>query len=432
MSFTTPVYKPHTEPYLSAFLLVGDFVSTSTTKVKLPAAAALTFVAALTIACGSSSRATPTPTLPTPTPSATVASSPTPAVRVGAPITPADASTFLPMALDDTHYWSPMGGYGSQIVVAAIPSKGPNSENEPWQYSLWDPVTGSTTPEWTDAPRLQETYMQSDGDWVETVTRGFGGTAAMADWTIILRNLKTGEERDVAKAQPGQGEINLTQITLQNDPDPSLAGGKLVWASAELLAGEGVQSTVQMYDIASGATTTVEIKTDHAREDLWSASTGGGKVAWLDGDGTEFRIIILDVASGRRITLGADATASQAKLTPDGRYLVLETRDEGGSYDKYLIDVGTGEKRQLAGAQGGGVFSTTRYVSWDTATMESSGYVPSGLYALQTHELRSLTPDHTTLTNVGHVMGDWFIWQSMPLDPASSGLSKWYAMRLPD
>jgi dipeptidyl aminopeptidase/acylaminoacyl peptidase len=334
------------------------------------------------------------------------------------------------MLRDNSHYWSPDGGYGAQIVVASVPSKGPGAETEGWEYSLWDPATGSITPEWTDAPGLQETYMQSDGDWLETVTRGFGGTAAMADWTIILRNLKTGEKRDIAKAQPGQAEINLTQITLQNDPDPSLADGKLVWGSAELIAGEGVQSTVQMYDIASGATTAVEIKTDHAREDLWSASTGGGKVAWLDGDGREFRIIILDVASGRKITLGADATASQAKLTPDGRYLVLETRDEGGSYDKYLIDVGTGEKKKIAGAQGWGVYSTTRYVSWDTSTMESTGYVPSGLYDLQTNELRPLIPDHTTLTNVGHVMGDWFIWQSMPLDPASSDLGHWYAMKL--
>jgi hypothetical protein len=97
-----------------------------------------------------------------------------------------------------------------------------------------------------------------------------------------------------------------------------------------------------------------------------------------------------------------------------------------------LIDVGTGEKKKIAGAQGWGVFSTTRYVSWDTATMESSGYVPSGLYDLQTNELRSVAPESDIVTNVAHVMGDWLVWQSMPLDPASSDQGKWYALRLPD
>jgi hypothetical protein len=337
------------------------------------------------------------------------------------------------MLRDNSHYWSPDGGYGAQIVVASIPLKGPDSETEGWEYSLWDPVTGSTTPEWTDVAGLQETYMQSDGDWLETVTRGFGGTAAMADWTMILRNLKTGEKRDIAKAQPGQAEVNTSQITLQNDPDPSLAGGKLVWASAELLAGEGVQSTVQMYDIASGATTTVETKTDHAREDFWSARIGGDKMAWFSNDGTTNRIVIHDLATGAEQTINVDSQPFSLTLSPDGRFLAWDTIHGQGTYDKHLLNLATQEQTAIATEQGYGVYLTDRYLSWDTGNT-GPGYAPSGLYDLQANELRPLIPVRTTLTNVGHVMGDWFVWQDIPLVGSEyrDDLGKWYAMRLPN
>jgi hypothetical protein len=379
-------------------------------------------------ACSGDDSATVTP-LATATASPSASPSPTPFVHAGPPITHADASKSLPMAADDTHYRAPLGAYGDQIILQTSPNKSSESDAEGWSYSLWDPVKNTFIPEWTDAPGLQETYMQSDGDWLETVTRGFGGTAAMADWTIILRNLKTGEARTIAQAQPGQGDVNLTQITLQNDPDPSLAGGKLVWTAAELLAGEGVQSSVKMYDIASAATTTVEVKTDHAREDLWSASTGGGKVAWIDGDGTTFRLIILDLATQARTTLGADATFRQAKLTPDGQYVAVETASEGGSYDKYLIDVATGDRQQIASGQGWGVFTTPRYVSWDTASI-SGGMVPAGVYDIQTHILRSINSTQVVETNVAHMMGRWFAWQEMPVSSgAASG--NYFFMELP-
>jgi hypothetical protein len=405
-----------------------DIVGTPTPNPRLTAAAALTFVAALTIACGSSSPATPTPTLPTPTPSATVAPSPTPAVRVGARITPADASTSLPMLRDNSHYWFPDGGYGAQIVVASFPSKGPGSETEGSEYSLWDPATGSITPEWTDAPGLQETYTQSDGDWLETVTRGFGGTAAMADWTIILRNLKTGEKRDIAKASPAD-----IGVVLSGDrPAPSINDGKVVWVEGAQQSDGTPELRVQLYDIQSDAQRTVFEATDLARETVSHPSIGSGKVVWVSNSQPQKsdQIVTHDLATGAEQTIDVDSQPLSLTLSPAGRFLAWDTVDGQGAYDKHLLNLITQEQTVIATEQGYGVYVTDRYLSWDTANT-GPGYVPSGLYDLQTNELRSVAPETDIVTNVAHVMGDWLVWQSMPLDPTSSDQGKWYALPLP-
>ncbi|MEO8457473.1 MAG: hypothetical protein ABI559_06645 [Chloroflexota bacterium] len=396
----------------------------------------------LASACGNDDSATNTPSpsaSPTATasPSTSPSPSPTPFVIDGGPITHGDAVTALAMQADADHYQSPVGAYGNMIIVQTMPAKGPDSETVGWSYSLWDPAQNTFTPAWTDAPGLQETFMQSDGDWVETVTRGFGGTAGMDEWTLTLRNLKTGEVRTIAQAQPGLADINITQVTLQNNPDPSLAGGKLVWSEVHTVAGDGIQSSIMMYDIATAVTTTVEIKTDHAYQDLWSASTGGGKVSWLERDETDFRMIIHDLATAKRITLGADASFSQAKLTPDGRYLAVEKRDEGGSYAKFLINVATGEKQSIvAGRQGPGLFTTPRYISWDNSVIWDTptvvaGTAPAGLYDIQTHVLRSIDSTPVVQTNVAHQMGRWFVWQELPL-PTGAADAIYYFMELPD
>jgi hypothetical protein len=52
--------------------------------------------------------------------------------------------------------------------------------------------------------------------------------------------------------------------------------------------------------------------------------------------------------------------------------------------------------------------------------MNGPGSGPAGLYDVQTNTLRSINSTESVATNIAHVMGDWYVWQVMPLGPNES------------
>lgn len=390
-------------------------------------------VAGILAACGRSSPATPTVTLPTPTRSASASAvasaSPAPTVAVvgptgtpivGAVISSSDAGIVtLPLRIDDTHEWAPLGAYGDQIVLWASPGKSPGAETAAPQYSLWNPATGSIAPAWTGDAGMQDIYSGSDGDWLALVHLRIG---SLEGGELILRNLKTGEVRQLTAAAGGAGVFG----------DSTTSGGYAVWTEDIFGSDSSVTEEVRLYNIASGATTTLASNSD-GDKNISSAGVGGGNVEWLynNGTGKAMSLLVHDIASAQEatytLTSGVDATG----ISRDGRYVAWEDN----SYDKHVIDVLTGQQTYVAHGQGLGVFVNDRYFSWDPANV--GGPQPddsAGFYDLKTNELRELPHDPNVETLTAHVMGVWFVWQSVPV---SNGIEdrakgKWYAMRLPN
>lgn len=366
---------------------------------------------------GSSTTPTPSPSL-SPTPSASPA--PTEVVRTGSAITAADAEVSLSYLADDGHYWLPMAGSGDRIVIARIPMKGPDAATEPWSYYVWDLVSGTMEEGWTDPSGTQETSADMLGDWYVAVQRGFGGTAAYDEWSIYLRNLGTGEVRMLGENMAG--DTSDLPMVHGYDPAPSIANDFVVWSQQS-----GTSSIVYLYHLSLG---TIEgLASAEEPEVLWSASVGNRSAVWLRGDedGTEIVYRRLDTHYEEAYAVNARAIAAQ--VTEEGGFVAW---DEGtGSYDKHIFDTVGEFDRLIAEGQGFGVYVSGRYTSWDTATGQASAVHPSGLYDFRTNELRTLDTDDS-LTNVGHVMGDWFVWQDIPKIGGDYDYEqgRWYAMRL--
>lgn len=338
----------------------------------------------------------------------------------GAGISSSDAGVVtLPLKIDDTHEWAPLGAYGDEIVLWANPGKSAVAEVEAPKYSLWDPATGLIRQAWTGDPGTQDIYSGSDGDWLALLHVRIG---SLEGGSLVLRNLKTGEVRQLTDSAGGAGFSG----------DSTISGGYAVWTQDTFGSDASVTEDVRLYDIANGTTTTLASNSD-SDKNISSAGVGGGKVVWLltQGTGNAMSVIVYDIASGEEtrysLTSGVDTTA----ISDDGGYVVWED----ASYDKHVIDLQSGAQTYVAHGQGLGVYVNDRYFSWDPANV--GGPQPdesAGFYDLHSNELRELPHDPSVDTLTAHVMGHWFVWQSVPV---SNGIEdrangKWYALLLAD
>jgi DNA-binding CsgD family transcriptional regulator len=353
--------------------------------------------------------------------------SPAPTAPVGQPITPSDATASLPTLGDPDHYWYPLVGSGDEIILASMPTKSLHADTDPWNYYLWDVKSGAMTQLWSDPGGTQENASVLDGDWYIAVRRGFGGTGAYDQWTLTLRNIQTGELRNIAQADPGAPTHDSPRGYLV----PGISGGHVVWADT-VAAGDGSpRDRIRLYDIQTGQTTSVA-EADTANEQLWSSSVHGDWVAWLYTDDTSTEVRSHNLATGQEFINPAGDDAYSASLMTD-QLIVWDEQVSGGSYDKHLLDFHFGYDQIIAAKQGFGTYVDERFFSWDPATI-SGGQVPSGLYDLQADSLRPLIPTLAALTNVGHVIGNWFVWQNVPLVGSEyrDDQGHWDLMPLPD
>ena len=334
---------------------------------------------------------------------------------VGPPIQATEGMPRLSIAADSGHLHGPVAAYDRWIVLQTEPFPiTPNDENVPRQYSLWDPETGETASGWSAPPGWHDGVFDADGDWIATVRVGF--SLPFPEWSLILRNLKTGEEREIAKSDPRVLEVPGLHPQLPSGfaPWPSLSGGKLVWAEYTVDTPGQAKKKIQLYDVAKGTRQTLYEVSDPTVEDVRVPVIRGGKVAWIrspNGSG-EDEIVVRDLESGTEETHRVGGYLYTCALSDDARYLMWDD----GYYAKYARDLTTGETVKYATDQGWGTYQSGHYVSWIPGAAYG-GY--GGFYDLEKRVVRFLPMREDVDTNIAQVMGSWFVWQervSIPPD----------------
>lgn len=342
-----------------------------------------------------------------------------PETTVGPPITDEDAA-ILPMEPDGRQV-EPVAAYGEKIVVKSV-QKGAAADSVQFEYLVWDPATGRAEPAWAAPTGRQDIVSGADGPWVATVRTGM--ELPFADWTLILRNLETGEAREIAKSLPGLAEGGELKPLLPTGfaPYPAIAGGRVAWIEGNRNAAGKAVRRVQVYTIEGGEARTVS-ETVAGEGDSWGAALGGNVVAWgyqvAATESTGIRVMHLETGETRDIEDSDEAFG--LALSGDGTHLAWDQ----GMTAKFALNLTTGERVQYAGAIGWGATTSGDYVSWNPASGRGG---MAGFYSFSTGELRLREDTPGAMMNIGRVMGPWFVWQERPLDPALPG--RYYFIRL--
>ena len=342
-----------------------------------------------------------------------------PGTTVGEPIREEGAAV-LPMEPQGRHV-EPLVAYGDKILVKSIDGNAaPGSA--PFEYFTWDPATGRADPAWTGEPGGQDFVSGAEGPWVATVRTGM--ELPFPDWKLILRNLETGEVREIAESVEGLGEEDALEPLLPTGfaPYPAISGGRVAWIEGSRNAAGQTVRRVQVYSIETNESRTLA-ETVAGEGDSWGVALGGSVAAWAfrDDKGGKSGIRVMHLGSGEaRDVVESDAVFSLA-LSGDGTHLAW---DEGMTA-KFALDLATGERVQYAGAIGWGATASGDYVSWIPATGRGGR---AGFYSFSTGEVRFREDIPGAMMNLAQVMGPWFVWQERPLDPALAG--RYYFMRL--
>src|SRR5690606_29128525 len=144
----------------------------------------------------------------------------------------------------------------------------------------WDPASGERELAWTGEEGAQEIVTSIDGDWAAVVRTGF--ELPFPEWTLLLRNLATGEVRTLAEGTPDvlTAEGVSPSLPLGLAPFAVVDGGHVAWAQYQLTGDGGAVRQVVLYDIASGQQTVVAEATP-GKGLLESPTLGGGRMAWI-------------------------------------------------------------------------------------------------------------------------------------------------------
>ena len=322
--------------------------------------------------------------------------------------------------LQDGFEVSPLAAYGNDEIVTGRMKRRPHDPNDTLTYELWNPATGETKLAWRGVPQRQDDVQDVYGDWLLTVR--YGLSLPFENWQLILRNLKTDQQLQVAQSDPNVVRIPGLAVRLPNGfaPTASMSGPLVVWPEFVLNPDGDPVKRIQLYNIDDGTTRTLA-SVDARVEDLWQTSIAGASVAWAHRstpDGSQ-ELVVLDLRTQVTETYRVGGEIYQCALSRDGRYLAWDD-----SYTaKYAIDLHTGERVQYASDEGWGTFRSGHYVSWQPR--QPGG--PGGFYDFANKEIRLLPvfseSSDKIVVNLATVMGDWFVWQELhrTIDPNKLG-----------
>lgn len=323
-----------------------------------------------------------------PAPQGTVRASPTsPAVSLiaGPPITITATTAKLPGSADGRSL-VPVAAYGSSIIVAASPL---SDRSLPTNYELWDPGSGSLTAiaGWQSAPGRAERVLGTSQDWALIVR---DSSPPGSDASLVLRNLKTGDVRQLA------GDIGGGYR-----PRAAIGDGWVAW-----LADAGGRSVLHVYALSTGTDAVVPARAGS----IGGLALGNGRVAWAQSSGTQSpRIVLRELPSGNFQAVPTGPVTALA-LSSDGRSLVWLESTNGSNPGLFVRDLGGGTTERLIGGQGIGFGLSTSgpYVAWQPRP--AGGSTTAGFYNLQTHELRVVQGSASAPAGFAAVMGNWFVW----------------------
>ena len=321
-----------------------------------------------------------------------------------------DAKYTVPM-IRDRRVIQPVAAAGERILFSET-VRGTTAPASAQVFELWDPRTDTWTKAWEGEPGAQDIVSGSDGPWVATVRTGM--ELPFAAWTLILRNIETGETRELATGDPKLAETPGLQPDLPMGfaPLPSIADSKVTWDQL-VATPAGAGKRVLLYDIASGEQREVAFVPDATREDLRLPSTSGGRVAWVHRDlASHTATVFIDSDTGqRRLDISGDPWS--VALLDGGARVAWDD----GLQAKWVMSIETGDRRRYAANEGWGTVTNGQQLSWMPAGAQGGrgGYFDPG-----TGKLHLLAPKPGMLSNIATLLGPWFAWQEIPPgDPAA-------------
>ena len=370
----------------------------------------------------STALATPSPTIePTRTPVTTpVAAHSTPtrspgttAAEIGPPIA-ATHGTLAPLQIEqDRLDFEPKAAYKDGVIFGGFPRLAPESSILS-SYRLLTPADGRSKTLWEGVRGQQDAITGVDGSWVVTTRHGF--SLPFQDWTIILRNLETGEARTLASADPAVVKSPGLHVDLPSgfSPEPEFADGRVVW-DEHFLAGGVVGKRIQSYDIASGVTKTLVSVPDAKVDELRLPSLGGGKVAWIarhwdspDAEiSTQQSVMLMDIASAKTSRLPIEGRVWMVGLSPDGKSIAWDE----GLVSLYAMRLDGGMPVQYGSGIGWGVTVSGNRASWQVANATQP--VTGGYFDFAEWQVHYFTSRAEVRTNIAAAFGNWFVWSEL-------------------
>lgn len=283
----------------------------------------------------------------------------------------------------------------------------------PQVFELWDPATNTWTRAWDGEPGTQDIVSGSDGAWVTTVRTGMD--LPFASWSLILRNVDTGETRQLATGDPELADTPGLQPDLPMGfaPLPSIANAKVTWNQL-VATPEGVGKQVLLYDIASGDQREVASVADATREDLRLPSTSGGRVAWIHRDfETHSAAVFIDSESGpTKLSISGDPWS--VALFDAGQRIAWDD----GLQAKWVMSLDSGASRRYATNEGWGTVTNGQQLSWMPAGAQGGR---GGYFDPEAGKLHLLSPAPGMLSNIATLLGPWFAWQEIPAGNPAAG-----------
>lgn len=273
---------------------------------------------------------------------------------------------------------------------------------------LLNPATGKRRTLWENPAGRQSFVLDAEGDWLTSVDTGLA--LPFAEWSLVLRNVVTGEARTIASADPAVAGVPGLKAALPFGfaPAPSISGGRVAW-SQYIVDGAAVRRELRLYDIATAAITTVAA-TSNAVADIEWPVLGGERLAWIERDGGgQATFVVRDIPGSAERRLRVPGDPFGLALSSDGRFLAWDDALSA----KYSLDLQTGAVVRFAGEEGWGVFSGASAFSASPATAYGGN---GGYYDTSTNTIRWLEPATGVVTNVASVFGPWFGWQESTSD----------------
>lgn len=331
-------------------------------------------------------------------------------MSIGPDVRPGATTPRLPLLSSPGRAQVPLAADGDWIVLGDRPTSAITGST--YTYALWNISTGERRAGWDAPPDMQDWLGESSGGWLVTVRIGL--SVPFADWRLILRNLRTGETREIAHSNPDVEKIPNLPVRLPSGfaPTPSVSGTRVTWSEFVLDPTGAVRKRIELYNLLDGSLSTL-VEVVPSVEDVWGPSLAGNRVAWAHRPAApnSQELVVLDLDNGGTTSFQVGGEIYGCALSADGENLAWDDR----YVEKHVINVTNGERLQYAGDEGWGANRSGHYVSWQpltgSYTAETASPGAGGFYDFEKGEVRFVAHEEDSTIISATLLGDWFVWQ---------------------